>query len=233
MYDSHQVPKNKENQLEPFIKHNIAFVCNSPLQNNSLFPNGLYVAFDDHALHFIHPKTKHCNGIKIALADHMTFSHNKSDKTKSCHFYTTIYDSTSAIDFTHRQIKDFFPATLKLPEDSESIIKHPYHAPYKQFILQLLTHPITGTKTSAKKSKPTHRPISNQAFFNFWTTNKIKHLTAIGVKETNNTIRFTIHIHGKGRIYNNRIYDAFSFTCNISDDYEALLQAFIPSHCTI
>ena len=239
IYDSKRPSKKDINNVEPFIKRNIIYVGESPLENKYLYPNGLFVVYDDNSsnkqwLYFVYPVTKDCGqNNSITFANHMSFCYDKSDTNKSCHFHSTVYDCQGVDDYTYRHIKDYFANKLQLPNDEESILKHPYHRSQRNFIIEIMKLPWkqihgSGKNKTAKRARQIHHAIRNTAFCKFWNSNKVKNMTAIGLRD-GDIITFSISVFVQGRTSNNRLYKSFVFSCKISDDYERLLQEFMSS----
>lgn len=239
IYDAKRPNKKNQTQVEPFIKRNIIYVGESPLQDYTLFPNGLYLLYDDNGdtkkwLYFVYPTQKECSaGKTVMFADHLSFCQDKSDKKNPCHFHSTTYDCAADNDYTFRHVKDYFSDQLnEINDSSTDIIKHPFHRQKRSCILsimQLPWHQIqvgSGNKKKRKESKPKHRPISNEKFCTFWNENRIKHTCMIGIRN-NDIIIFSIAIYKKGRTNNNELYTSFVFQCHKDSDYESLLQEYL------
>jgi hypothetical protein len=211
IYDAKKPAKKLVGKVEPFIKRNIIYVGESPLQDKSLYPNDLYLVYDDNAsgkqwLYFVYPTTKNA----ITFGNHLSFCYDKTDKNKPCHFHSTTYDCQGPNDFTYRNVKDYFPDKLQLPNDDRNIIKHPFHTQQRTFILDLMKCPWMPIKGGATLKKgQTHRPILNTGFCEIWEEHKIKSMSAIGFRHGED-ITFSISIY-KGRTANNRVYDAYIF----------------------
>lgn len=95
VYESKRPMKKDQSKLEPFVKRNIIHVGRSPVQNDELFPMGLFLVYDDNAsgnkfLYFVYPTRTECRTPFIA-ANHYTFCENKTDKKHPCHFHRTLY----------------------------------------------------------------------------------------------------------------------------------------------
>lgn len=237
IYDSKKPSKKDVGKVEPFIKRNIIYVGESPLQNDEFYPDGLYLVYDDNSnrkqwLYFVNPTNKE----GTTFANHMSFCFDKSDKNKACHFHSTKYDCNGIDDYTYRHVKDYFSDKLELPGDEVDILKQPFHRQQRTFILDLMKLPwlqVNGggkrVVTNQKSKHEKHRPIKCTAFCDFWHNNSVKNMTAIGIRH-NNTITFSISVFVKGRTVNNRLYKSFVFTCKAEDDYEQLLQEFMSSH---
>lgn len=224
VYDAKK-PKQKDvGKLEPFIKRNITYVGESPLLNENLFPNNLYLVYDDNKsekqwLYFVSPRIKE----GITLPDHFTFCYDKSDVKNPCHFHSTTYDiNTIENDTSFRHVKDYFPDKL---ETYDNIIKNPLHRSKRDFIIQLMDYPrkVSGGTKKRNKQSEAARNITNQRFCHMWFDNKIKSMTAFGICQ-NDKIYFTVKVTTNERLINNRIFTPYSFVCNVGDDYEGKLQ---------
>jgi hypothetical protein len=240
VYDSKKPNPKNLSSLEPFIKRNIIYVGESPVQDTTKYPNGLYLVYDGcdkkKWLYFVHPTEKLCGKQIVILADHLSFCYDKSDTKNACHFHSTVYECTTDETFGQKHIKDFFPDTLILPDQEDTIITNPEHIEKRHVILDIIKyHAKSGGGRKKKQNKPKTtpekaRPVTNVDFCRWWDTNAIKNMTAFGFRN-GNKITFTIKLI-QGRMYNNRTYKAFSFTCKATDDYEALLQQFMSMQIT-
>ena len=234
VYDAKKVAKNDRGNLEPFIKRNIIYVGESPVQD-SLFPNGLYLAYDDNIsqnkwLYFIYPTHANCD---VIFADHMTFVYDKSDKKKPCHFHNTVYKYINVLgkwNYIFNHVKDYIPDKLNLVTDENTIFKN--HANIKHVLMNIINYPakVTGGSGNKKtKQKMIARPIQNNLFCSLWDEYKIKNITAFGFK-LNDEIVFSVKIITKGKIVNSRLYNTVIFKTKSFDNYEFELQEYLATH---
>lgn len=234
IYESKRPIKKESTKLEPFIKKNIIWVGLSPLQDDSLFPNKLYLAYDDNKnkkqnLYFVFPKEKRVSDTTNFLAaDHFTFLMDTSDKIKPCHFHTTRYMYDTGMFFTGH-VKDFMPDKLNFPDNIPDIFKK--HQNEKPFLLELISFPWKqlrqGGSRKQNKSAETARYISdNEAFCNKWQEERVKKAVVFGIKR-NDKICWTATIYKMGRMREAYGYAAMYFETPIlpqESDYEKEFQ---------
>ena len=78
VYEAKRPSKKNLSLLEPFMKPNVTLIGSTPVQNPTIFPNGLFTMADDDStgkkwLFFVYPQYRDCDGERVLLADHMTF----------------------------------------------------------------------------------------------------------------------------------------------------------------
>jgi hypothetical protein len=239
IYDAKK-PSKKDNNLEPFIKRNIVYVGESPVQDNTIFPNNLYLAYDDNKtnqkwLYFIHPLHIICDNNDTILSDHLTFVLDPTDKEKSCHFHTTKYFCVSGFtkwEYTTKHTKDYIPDKISFTNNDFSLLFQ-RNSDIKNIIVNIMKHPwnikVGGTNNKIKlkpKEKVKARNITNKLFCKIFEEYKIKNITAFGFKK-NNEIIFSIKIMTSGRISNKNLYPATIFKTKSLDHYEAEMQEYL------
>lgn len=204
MYDSKKPSKKDAHMLEPFVKRNIKYVGKAPVQDKRLYPNGVFLVYDDNAskkkwLYFVYP-TRENNNI---LANHFTFCHDISDKRKPCHFHSTLYTTVVSVEgtrFRQDHEKDFMSDTLQFPEDEGAIfVKHPESKP---FLLKTIQHPwkseqVGGGRKPSQIQTPAHH-IRNGEFCRQWSEYGVKALMCFGIR-VGNTYVWNMHFEEKGR----------------------------------
>lgn len=235
IYHSKRPSKKDLNKIEPFIKQNIVYVGESPLQNEQQFPNGVYLLYATKPdpkqwLYFVTPKKIQClnSDQTEVMANHLSFCYDKSDKNKACHFHNTEYyclKKGNNIEYRYDHHNDFFPDKL---ESLDNIIKNAANAHIRDFTIDLIQYPGKQKASGGgRKNKPDiARPITNNVFCQHWHTYKLKSITCFGVKQENEMV-FTIKVVGPGRIVNTRLYPAFVLKCRVGDNYEVLIQEFL------
>lgn len=245
IYESKKPSKRQQEKVEPFIKQNIKFIGESPVQDYNRFPSGVYLVYPDKNdvkkwLYFVTPSYVQCDGTqyKELLANHLTFCHDKSDKKKSCHFHSTHYHCTTlpnnTIEFNYLHRKDFFPDKLT---SFDGILKDNRNIIMQDFIFDVMKYPYEqhngGGHRGEKANKHVARPISNKRFCDLWEPYKLKSITCFGFANKDIVV-FTIKVMSRGRIISNRLYPAFVLRCNKGIDYEVKIQEFlvqqIPKH---
>jgi hypothetical protein len=232
IYDAKK-PSKKDNNLEPFIKRNIVYVGESPVQDNIIFPNNLYLAYDDNKtnqkwLYFIYPTINTCG---IVLGNHLTFVIDKSDKKNPCHFHNTRYLCDYFInkwEYTTKYTKDYIPDKLNLSIDFTTLFKN--NSGMKNTLLNIIKYPwdikVGGTNKKPKPEKIKARNITNKSFCKIFEEYKIKNITAFGFKKDNEII-FSIKIITNGRISNKIGYPATIFKTKSLDHYEGEMQEYL------
>lgn len=234
VYESKKPSQKDATKLEPFIKNNIKYVGLATVQDFRLFPNSIYLAYDDNKsnkqwMYFIFPNINK-NG--FIAANHFTFCYDKSDKKKPCHFHSTYYTNLERQNNTLYKCdheKDFMSDTLKLPQQEGDIFKK--HKDYKSFLLETIKYPWTsnnlsftgGTKEKVKvkerKILPKALPIRNPDFCNYWQESGMKRMIAIGTLK-NNKYHWNISFREKGRLSESILYDSYHIVTNSGDDHE-------------
>jgi hypothetical protein len=238
IYDAKK-PSKKDNNLEPFIKRNIVYVGESPVQDNIIFPNNLYLAYDDNRtnqkwLYFIYPTINACGSNDIIFANHLTFVEDPTDKKNPCHFHNTRYLCDYFINkwrYTTDHIKDYIPNKLSFSNfDFTTLFKN--NSGMKNALLNIIKYPwkkdikVGGTNKKNKVEKIKARNITNKLFCEMFEEYNIKNITAFGFKQDNEII-FSIKVIKKGKLVNGVIYPAMIFKTKSLDDYEAEMQEYL------
>ena len=226
LYESKKPAKKDQSKLEPFIKQNIIHVGLAPIQDKSLYPSGLYIAFDERWLYFVSPGMVKCtdNDHAFLAANHYTFCLDQSDKDKSCHFHSTKYYwmlNDEVISYKTNHEKEFL--------DETKILKHHYGAT-KDSILNLMKYPYLqniqsgGARRKSTATKQVARSITNIEFCSLWSRCGFKGMRAFGVRK-NKRIHWTVCLIEKGRHARGVLQHAFAFeTSADEEDHEAKLQ---------
>jgi hypothetical protein len=226
--------KKQSAKLEPFIKKNIIWTGLSPLQDDSLFPNKLYLVYDDNSnnkenLYFVFPKEKRfTETTNFWAADHFTFLMDVSDKRKPCHFHTTRYLYDSGL-FLTVHVKDFMPDKLFLPDNISDIFKK--HQNEKNFLIELISFPWKQLRQggSKKQNKPQEKARyinNNEAFCNKWQEELVKKAVIFGIKR-GDKMCWTATIYKQGRVREAYGYTAMYYETSILNqetDYEIEFQ---------
>jgi len=208
------------------------------VQNDKLFPNGLYTIIDDNAsnkqwLYFVFPLIKKCENKEIIFADHFTFCIDKTDKNNPCHFHSTFYYCTmnlKILNYVYQHIKDYFPDELDIPKKGnvDNIIVKETHTGYKPVLLDLIRKPWNqnkplyvddgGGKNKTRKYniKPKARPIISVDFSYIWKEHEFKSMQAFGLKNVaTNKIQWSVSLFRKERERVNQVYTAYNFETDI------------------
>ena len=231
IYESKKTTKNKEHQLEPFIKPNIEGISHFPIHQKEL-----YVVYDDDKnnkkhLYFVFPTWKLAERQKYLAADHFTFCHDKSDKKMSCHFHSTIYTYLQELKrYETAHLRDYMKMELTLPRDESSIFNN--HENYKQLLLNVIKYPWTHDKPSQNINggKPSlrrkQRPIMNPEFCDKWNEHGIKKVVLFGFIY-DGQVHWNATIYEKGRLNEGLLYNALCYKTYIminEIDYEMEFQ---------
>jgi len=250
VYESQKVKKPKKGEaiLEPFIKRNIKYVGLSPVQDKSLFPNGVFLAYDhnlknDRWLYFVFPTMITCGEKSFLAANHFSFVHDHDHTNKECHFHRTdyncVYDNIAKnVRYSVQHMDDYFPDKLQLnmrtaTNDEMKILNRTYTP--KQFVLKLIKHPwLYNTSGGTKKRNPltqTARQITNMRFCELWDRIKFRSMTAFGIKHQNE-YHWSIHFKDRRRWGSDQLYAAFYMTTKVNDDHEEKLQELLADEIT-
>jgi hypothetical protein len=203
VYESKRPSKRDIGKLEPFVRPNIAFVGEAPIQDSELFPRGMYMLLETEPkdrkwMFLVYPTLETCppNGTnKHLVANHFTFVLNHTDRTNPCHFHRTVYacagPSGEDPSWVQQHIHDHFPATLHLSRTgtTDAIIHKPANQRFKNAILDIMRFPWTSSSPSSfvggvkKRVGVAHRPIQSAPFAILWLEEEFKELHAIGVRD--------------------------------------------------
>ena len=211
VYESKRPKKDDAYGLEPFVRIHLVYADKSPVQNKTLFPNGLYTLVEENPgskryVFFVFPTIDATT--KIPIANHFTFCFDKSDKKKSCHFHTTFYIYFPNGRWNDTSFKDFFPDKLTLPVSGIDvpIIRNAENIPYKEPILDLMRYPL---KAKNSKSPPKQvagfdgqyhaAPILCQEFAIKWISCAVNSMYAFAIKLENNTYQWSVCIARAGK----------------------------------
>jgi len=245
IYSSQKVNKKNNTILEPFIKQHIVKVSKAPIQNSQLFPNGLFVVFDDNSskkewLYFVYPIIKKCETTKeILFADHFTFCIDSSDKLKPCHFHSTTYNCSQIVDYTnytYQHEKDYLSNEIDIPRTGnvDTIINNIFHRGYKSVLLDIIRYPWNkinknntnpktkndgGSKTTKNRVAAVSRPILSSHFTHVWNTCKFKSMVAFGIKnKPNTTYTWSVSFLRKEREKKGQVYTSYNFETATADE---------------
>ncbi len=235
IYESKRPSKRDSTILEPFIRKNIIWTGLCPLQDDTLFPNKLFLVYDDNKntkqnLFFVFPKQK---TTQFLAADHFTFLHDTSDKKKPCHFHSTryVYDSDR---YFAGHFRDFMPDELVLPQDSSNIFLK--HTQEKDFLLDLISLPWNqfqsgGTKRYTQKSKEKAEYIKdNQEFCNKWREQNVKKAVVFGIRK-NNKMCWTATVYKQGRFREAFGYSGLYYETSVNlEEYDKEFQLHFLEH---
>jgi len=241
VYESKRPCKKDITKLEPFVKHNIVYVGLSPVQDYGLHELGIYLVYDDNAndkqwLYFVCPKRETCKDSdnSFLAANHYTFCYDKGDKTKPCHFHSTMYNClfqqiSNSLVYKCDHTNDFIPDKITIPIDESLILKK--HSHVRKLIVKTMMYPysqehIGGTKR--RKSKCLARDISNKEFCDLWYRRKIKSMKAFGIKQ-GDKYHWSIYVKDQSRIIQGRLYDAYYLITDIADKHEEKIQLYLAS----
>jgi hypothetical protein len=241
IYDAKKPSKKDLSKVEPFIKRNIIYVGESPVQDANIFPNNLYIAYDDNLsdkkwLYFIHPKHDICEGNDTLFADHLSFVIDSTDKIKPCHFHTTKYYCVSGFtkwEYKTDHVKDHIPDKLNLNDDFTELFKK--NSGLKNLIENIMKFPWQnnngGTRRRNKTiNSQTARNIMNQTFCSLWEEKKIQNITVFGFRLKDEII-FSVKIITKGKLLNSRLYPAIIFKTKVfnEEEFQEYLANTIPT----
>lgn len=229
----YQTQKCKKDRkiLEPFIKQNIVYVGKSLVQNDELFPNGLFVVMDDNKkeemnLFFVFPESKDFYGEQKLVADHFRFLWNETDKRNHCNFHITNYmckQGGKTKKYLTLHEKNNFPSPLSIPRhgDVPSLFsKQESIIPYREPLIDLVRLPwkhdqsIDSNKGGGKKHK-SHikipaRPMLVELFSYLWRDAQFKAMFAFGVRNKNG-ITWSVRFVRKNREKQGQVYTAYVF----------------------
>ena len=146
IYNSCKVSKTQK--LEPFIKPHIKYVGKCPYQDKTIYPNTLFMVYDENKdgrqnLYFVHPTHTQCADKSVVMANHLSFLYDKYDQKNHCHFHSTGYaciNIGSTISYVFKHFPDHFPSELTFPDDQATIIKRSEHQSIKPFLLKIIKH---------------------------------------------------------------------------------------------
>jgi len=213
VYESKRPKKKDTSILEPFVTRNLQCVGLSPLQNYTLFPNGLYVLYEKEPSHrkwmfFVFHTNEDCPS-KTTVGNHFTFVIDQGDKIKPCHFHSTYYKCVKILeqyDWLDAHYKDYFPLAVDLPRHglTEAIINSSQNQPIKSTVLDIMRYPwkektgSSGGKPKKGDNEPDALPIRSQQFAALWLERGYKQIHAIGIIK-NNMTNWSVRIVRKGR----------------------------------
>jgi len=235
VYEWKRPSKKDEKKLEPFVTPNMVCLGKSPLQDETLFHNGMYTVVERNTqktknkwLFFVYPEEKDCFDKTYMIADHITFCVDKADKKKPVHFHSTTYLCNKFQDMTItssiRSI-DYLPEQLDLPKEGtvDNIIRETIHSKMKPIILDLMRYPWTsssgGGMRRSKKTNIEHsaREIISHTFSELWNRCEFKMMFAFGTP-VRDGITWSVRFVRKGRELRGHLYRAYVFTTETADE---------------
>lgn len=235
VYKSKKSSKDKTS-WEPFIKRNIVYFGKTHVQQQQLFPNGLYTVIDDNKKHefnmfFVFPLYETFDHVQVPLANHFRFVFNDRASVNKTNFHLTTYFGrklpSGNMQYLTNHVYNDYPAQLNLPRDGDA--PKPFTKSeivyYKPALLDIIRYPWNhdrksgGGKQKSTIPSPRRHPLS-PVFSQMWRRVGFREMTAIGLRQENGHIIWSVTFKRKGREYENEAYAAYVFDTPTDDETE-------------